>query len=211
MNREVTVGLIGAGVMGADHARLLSGAVAGARVGGIYDVDEARARRVAQDSGARPLIDPLKLIADESIDAVLIASSDPTHEEYVLAAIAAGKPVLCEKPLAPTVAGCQRILDAETAYGRRLVTVGFMRRHDPGYLELKRALDDGDIGAPLVLHCVHRNPTNNPGQPSSNVITNSAVHELDVSRWLLGEEIVEATVHTPARQGRRAAPPTRSC
>ncbi|WP_111132800.1 Gfo/Idh/MocA family protein [Micromonospora deserti] len=195
--RPVTVGLIGAGVMGADHARLLSGSVAGARVGGVCDVDEARARWVVAATGARALSDPFRLIADEDIDAVLVASSDATHEEYVLAAIAAGKPVLCEKPLAPSVEGCQRIVDAETAYGSRLVTVGFMRRYDPGYLELKRALDDAVVGAPLVLHCVHRNPANTPGQPSAAVITNSAVHELDVSRWLLGDEIVEATVHTP--------------
>ncbi|WP_165945606.1 Gfo/Idh/MocA family oxidoreductase [Micromonospora sp. KC606] len=197
--RPVTVGLVGAGVMGADHARLLSGSVSGARVGGVCDVDEARARQVAGATGARLLSDPFALIADDDIDAVLVASSDPTHEAYVLAAIALGKPVLCEKPLAPTVDGCQRIVDAETAFGSRLVTVGFMRRYDPGYLELKRALDDGEIGAPLVLHCVHRNPTNTPGQPSAAVITNSAVHELDVSRWLLGEEVVEATVHTPRR------------
>ncbi|WP_243706083.1 Gfo/Idh/MocA family protein [Micromonospora sp. KC721] len=195
--RPVTVGLIGAGVMGADHARLLSGSVSGARLGGVCDVDETRARRVVEGTGARVLPDPFALIADDDIDAVLVASSDPTHEAYVLAAIAVGKPVLCEKPLAPTVDGCQRIIDAETAYGSRLVTVGFMRRYDPGYVELKQALDDGVIGAPLVLHCVHRNPANSPGQPSAAVITNSAVHELDVSRWLLGEEIVEATVHTP--------------
>ena len=195
---SVRVGIIGAGVMGADHARLLSGAVSGATVAAVCDVDRARAGIVAQASGAaRVVTDPLALIGDPGVDAVLIASSDATHEQYVVASLAAGRPVLCEKPLAPTVQGCRRILDAEQAAGARLVSVGFMRRYDPGYAALKRTLDAGRIGAPLMLHCVHRNPVAPAGLPSAAVITNSAVHELDISRWLLGEEITEVTVHTP--------------
>jgi myo-inositol 2-dehydrogenase/D-chiro-inositol 1-dehydrogenase len=125
----IRVGIIGTGVMGADHARLLTGAVSGATVSAVFDVDRERAATVADASArARVLADPIELIGDGAVDAVLVASSDPTHEEFVLASIAAGKPVLCEKPLAPTVEGCARILDAETAFGSRLVTVGFMRR-----------------------------------------------------------------------------------
>jgi myo-inositol 2-dehydrogenase/D-chiro-inositol 1-dehydrogenase len=192
------VGIIGTGIMGADHARLLSGVISGACVVALSDLDLTRARLVADTSGSpRVLADPLALIAAEDVDAVLIASSDQTHEDYVLACVAVGKPVLCEKPLAPGVDGCERILEAETAHGSRLVSVGFMRRYDPGYTELKRILDDGDVGAPLMLHCVHRNPAAPAGTPSEALITNSAVHELDLSRWLLGEEIVEVTVHTP--------------
>jgi myo-inositol 2-dehydrogenase/D-chiro-inositol 1-dehydrogenase len=147
----------------------------------------------------RVLADPRELVRDGGVDAVLIASTDQTHEEYVLACLAVAKPVLCEKPLAPGVAGCRRILDAETAHGRRLVTVGFMRRYDPGYVDMKQALSSGRIGAPLLLHCVHRNPAAPAGLPSSALITNSAVHELDLSRWLLGEEIASVTVHRPRR------------
>ena len=77
------------------------------------------------------------LIKDDGVDAVLIASNDASHAEFVLAAIAAGKPVLCEKPLAPDVADCERIIAAEQQFGRRLVTVGFMRRFDPGYQALR--------------------------------------------------------------------------
>jgi myo-inositol 2-dehydrogenase/D-chiro-inositol 1-dehydrogenase len=196
----VRVGIIGTGVMGADHARLLHGAVSGASLTALFDVDRERAAVVASGApGARVMADPHDLIRDSEVDAVLVASSDPTHEEFVLASIAAGKPVLCEKPLAPTVDGCQRILDAEARLGARLVSVGFMRRYDPGYVDLKATLDSGRIGVPLVLHCVHRNPTAPQGLPSAAVITNSAVHELDTTRWLLGEEIVAVTVHTPRR------------
>jgi len=192
------VGIIGTGIMGTDHARLLSAAVSGAAVSALFDVDRERARGVADGiPSARVLGDPVELIHDRDVDAVLVASSDPTHEEFVLACIAAGKPVLCEKPLAPSVPGCQRILDAEAAFGSRLVSVGFMRRYDPGYVELKRLLDDGQLGRPLVLHCVHRNPTAPVGLPSATVITNSAIHEIDQARWLLSDEIVAASVHRP--------------
>ncbi|MEN3306130.1 MAG: myo-inositol 2-dehydrogenase / D-chiro-inositol 1-dehydrogenase [Micromonosporaceae bacterium] len=196
----VRVGIIGTGIMGSDHARLLGTAVSGGSLVAVSDVDTSRAAAVAaRHPGVRVLADPLELVRDGGVDAVLIASSDQTHEEYVLACLAAAKPVLCEKPLAPGVAGCRRILDAETAHGRRLVTVGFMRRYDPGYVDMKQALDSGRIGAPLLLHCVHRNPAAPAGLPSAAVITNSAVHELDLTRWLLGEEIASVTVHTPRR------------
>jgi myo-inositol 2-dehydrogenase/D-chiro-inositol 1-dehydrogenase len=204
----VRVGIVGTGVMGTDHARLLGSVISGATLTAVFDVDRARAAQVAENiPSARVLADPLDLIRHDTVDAVLVASSDPTHEEFVLASIAAGKPVLCEKPLAPTVAGCQRILDAEEAFGARLVSVGFMRRYDPGYLDLKDTVDSGRIGAPLMLHCVHRNPAAPAGLPSSMLITGSAVHEIDLARWLLGDEIAAVTVHTP--RSSRAAGSTR--
>ena len=73
-----------------------------------------------------------ELINADDVDAVLVCSWGPTHEEYVLASIAAGKPVFCEKPLATTQEACRRIIDAEVAFGRRLVQVGYMRRYDRG-------------------------------------------------------------------------------
>jgi myo-inositol 2-dehydrogenase / D-chiro-inositol 1-dehydrogenase len=194
----VRVGIIGTGVMGGDHARLLATTVAGAELTLVSDVDLDRAHAVAgAHPGVRVATDPLSVVRD--VDAVLVASSDDTHEEYVLACLAEGKPVLCEKPLSPNVDGCRRIVDAETAGGRRLVTVGFMRRYDPGYLAMKDTFDSGHVGAPLLLHCVHRNPTAPPGLPSSALITNSGVHELDLVRWLLGEEIAWVAVHAPRR------------
>jgi myo-inositol 2-dehydrogenase/D-chiro-inositol 1-dehydrogenase len=194
------IGVIGTGVMGTDHARLLGGVVSGAALVAVFDLDRDRAHAAVQAiPAARVLADPIDLIRDDAVDAVLIASTDQTHEEFVLASIAAGKPVLCEKPLAPTVAGCRRILDAESAFGARLVSVGFMRRYDPGYLAMKSALDEKRIGSPLLLHCTHRNPSAPLGLPSAAVITNSAVHEIDLTRWLLDDEVVAATVHSPRR------------
>jgi myo-inositol 2-dehydrogenase/D-chiro-inositol 1-dehydrogenase len=122
----------------------------------------------------------------------------------VLAALAAGKPVLCEKPLAPDVAGCERIVAAELAVGRRLVSVGFMRRFDPGYRQLKQVLDDGGLGLPLMLHCTHRNEQAPVGVSGELLISGSAVHELDMARWLLADELSRITVHRP--RSRAASP-----
>jgi len=191
----MNIGIIGTGVMGAEHARLLRHEVSGAGVAAVYDVDQARAASVAAATGARALADPHAVIGDPAVDSVLIASNDASHAEFVLACIQAGKPVLCEKPLAPEVPDCERIIAAEVAVGRSLVTVGFMRRFDPGYQALKAGLTAGDLGAALMLHCVHRNQTAPVGLPSSALITGSAVHEFDASRWLLDDEFTRVTAH----------------
>ncbi|MEA2295422.1 MAG: myo-inositol 2-dehydrogenase / D-chiro-inositol 1-dehydrogenase [Solirubrobacteraceae bacterium] len=194
----LAVGVIGTGVMGSTHARTIATAVSGARLAAVSDVDADRAAAVAAGLGCeRVHRDPYALIADPSVDAVLIVSSDATHVDFTLACLEAGKPVLCEKPLAPTAAACLDVVQAESALGRRLVQVGFMRRFDAGYAELKRMLDGGEIGAALMLHCVHRNPSVPPHYTSDMLITSSATHEIDVARWLLGEELVAATVHAP--------------
>src|SRR5262245_9483370 len=100
---SVRVGVIGVGTMGGDHARILVSQVPGATLRALYDADPARARTVADETGAQTIAtDPLDLISDPAIDAVLVSSPDGTHKELALACIASGKPVLCEKPLAPT-------------------------------------------------------------------------------------------------------------
>lgn len=112
----LSVGIVGVGLIGRDHARRLSGLVAGARVTAVADADPARASQVAQAlPGARALDTGHDVIAASDVDAVLVTSSGPTHEEFVLAAIAARKPVFCEKPLAPDPGACLRVIAAEQA------------------------------------------------------------------------------------------------
>jgi myo-inositol 2-dehydrogenase/D-chiro-inositol 1-dehydrogenase len=102
--------------------------------------------------------------------------------------------VLCEKPLAPTIDACLRVLAAEAAKPRRLVQVGFMRRYDNDFRALKATADAGRVGRPLLLHCRHRNATVPPGFTTDMMITDSVVHDIDMTRWLLGQEVVAATV-----------------
>ena len=130
----LNVGVIGVGMIGQDHVRRLTRVLSGARVAALSDVDADRARTVAKDlSGVTVHENGQDVIDDGGVDAVLVTSWGPTHEEFVLAGIAAGKQVFCEKPLATTREACERIIDAEVAAGRRMVMVGFMRRYDDAY------------------------------------------------------------------------------
>jgi myo-inositol 2-dehydrogenase/D-chiro-inositol 1-dehydrogenase len=196
----LNVGVIGVGMIGQDHIRRMTHVVSGARVTAVTDVDLDRAKSVAAAlPSAKALQTGQELIEDAEVDAVVVTSWGPTHEEYVLASIAAGKQVFCEKPLATTREACERILDAEVASGRRHVMVGFMRRYDDGYRAMKATIDSGDIGAPLMFHSGHRNPSV-PGRYTSDMIINdTCVHDVDVARFLLDDEIVAARVLTARR------------
>jgi myo-inositol 2-dehydrogenase/D-chiro-inositol 1-dehydrogenase len=196
----IRVGVIGTGGIGTDHAAKLATTISGSTVSAVTDVNRARAEEVAAGlGGARVADDGLALIRSDDVDAVLITSIGETHAAFTLACLEAGKPVLCEKPLAPTTRECEQILAAEVAGGRRLVIVGYMRRYDPGYQQVKATLDGGTIGEPLMLHNIHRNPTVPESYTSFMTMSDSMIHEVDTSRWLLGEEITAVQVIPPKR------------
>ena len=201
----VRVGVIGVGMIGQDHIRRLTQVIAGAQVVAVTDVDSARAEAVARDlPAARVHASGHEVTDDDHVDAVVVTSWGATHEEYVLGAIAAGKPVFCEKPLATASSACSRIMDAEVAGGQRLVQVGFMRRYDATYRALKAVTHDGSIGAPLLVHCAHRNPSVPDFYTADMSINDTAIHEIDLARWLLEEEITAVSVRTPRRNSRAA-------
>lgn len=190
----LSVGVIGLGVMGAEHLRLLREETGGARVVAICDANAGRAETFAGD--AQVFADPMALIAAKGVDAVVIASPDATHAGLALACIAAGKPALCEKPLAPTAAEALGVVDAEVATGRRLLQIGYMRRFDPAYAEMRDLREAGGLGRPVLLHNIHRNAAAPDWFTGPMAVTNSFVHEIDISRWLLGSELVSAMVHS---------------
>lgn len=201
MTDVLRVGVLGTGAMGASHARTLASWVPAARVTGVYDADTDRAGQVGAGVGAAALDSADALIGSSDVDAVVIASPDPLHAEQVLGCIDAGKPVLCEKPLASDVEGSRRVLDAEDTYarehGRRLVQIGFMRRYDPAFVALRAHVAAGGIGTPRVVHCVHRNVLAHPAQTSDMNVTGSMVHELDSVPWLLDDPVAAITVRSP--------------
>jgi myo-inositol 2-dehydrogenase/D-chiro-inositol 1-dehydrogenase len=196
----LNVGVIGVGMIGQDHIRRLTSVLSGARVVAVTDVDVDLAQRVGSAlTDAKVHASGQDVIGDQNVDAVVVCSWGPTHEEYVLASISTGKPVFCEKPLATTQEACRRIVDAEAALGRRLVQVGYMRRYDPAYRALRDVVHSGDIGLPLMMHCTHRNPSVPGYYTSDSAITDTAVHEIDMVRWMFDEEIVATTVLTPRK------------
>ncbi len=192
------IGVIGTGAIGRDHARRINQVLTGARIVALTDVNvqSAAAVRAEIAPDAELFATGEELIASPSVDAVLVTSWGATHEQYVLAAIAAGKPCFCEKPLATTSEGARRIVDAEAKLGKRLVQVGFMRRYDAGYRLLKQAVDT-QIGAPLMVHAAHRNPTVPDAYVTPMAIHDTLIHEIDVLRWLLNDDYVSAQVVFP--------------
>jgi myo-inositol 2-dehydrogenase/D-chiro-inositol 1-dehydrogenase len=193
------VGIIGTGAIGVEHARRIKERVGGATVVAVTDIDEKRAKEVASSLSARPLSSGEEVIAAKDVDVVMVTSWGPTHEAYVLGAIAAKKPVFCEKPLAATAQGCLKIVDAEVKHGKRLVQVGFMRRYDAGYRALREVLASGKVGEPLLVHCAHRNPTVPDSYTTDMAIVDTAIHEIDVLRWLIDDDYATVQVVYPRK------------
>jgi myo-inositol 2-dehydrogenase/D-chiro-inositol 1-dehydrogenase len=197
---SLRVGVIGAGIMGADHVRTLHRSISGACVQAVADVELPRAEHALASidggDGGWAGADPVALIEDPRIDAVVIASSDATHAEFVGAAVRAGKPVLCEKPLAPDLRQAEELAQA-IGPDAGLVSLGFMRRFDPGYTRLKAAIETQAVGHPLMVHCVSRGVSSAPGTTTETSVTNSLVHELDVVPWLLDSPVVQVSWFGP--------------
>ena len=203
----VRLAIIGAGLMGADHARIVAEDLPGAHLQVVCDMDKARATRVAEALGAEAAFDPEAVIARADVDAVIVASPDFTHAPLSLACIAAGKRVLCEKPLSQSSAECLTVMEAEEAAGAKFVQLGFMRRFDQAYVEMKAALDQGRLGRALMMHNFHRNVATPAADfTGAMAITNSAPHEFDVVRHVLGCEYTAISAYQPKRSDALVAP-----
>jgi len=193
----VRVGVVGAGAMGAAHIETLSRWVPGAQVTRVYDLDQARSKSIAEGVGGFPSDSASDVIRADDVDAVLVTAPDHLHEGLVLECLDAGRPVLCEKPLATSVEGSRRVVDAEVAGAHRLIQVGFNRRFDPAYLALREAVLGGAIGELRAAHCLHRNAHSHPSHTSEGLLVNSMIHEFDCVPWLLDDPLAAVTVFAP--------------
>lgn len=195
MADELHVGVIGCGAIGQEHVQRLTNKLQGATVVGVTDVVPEAAKRAAEVAGgARIFADANALIADSGVDAVVVTTPGFAHKDSVLAAIKAGKPVFCEKPLTFTSTDSREIVGAEKASGKQLVQVGFMRRYDRGYLQVKERLDSGALGKPLLLKCTHRAQSVDDAYTTEMAVTDTLIHEIDCLHWLLGDEWEEVQV-----------------
>ncbi len=195
--KKVRVGVIGCGAIGKTHIERITNKIPNAEVTAVADYFPEASKAVADKYSCTMFATGEEVINSELTDAILIASADPSHAGYVLESIKAGKRVFCEKPLAQKADDCIAIMEAEEEKGRILTQVGFMRRYDPGYVEIKKMIDSGKYGVPLMIHEKHRNAY----QTGSNFETNTAIygvciHEIDISRWLTDDEYISGQVLT---------------
>ena len=174
MDKVLKIGIVGCGAIGKDHCRRIMEKVPGATVVAVSDYVPAAADDLASKYGIRSF--------------VVITSIDPTHHDYVMETLKYKKWCFCEKPLSQNAKDCEDIINRELEIGKRMVQVGFMRRYDRGYAEMKRIIESGEIGRPILIKAAHRNVSQGPGFKTENGVTNVAIHELDICRWLLGEE-----------------------
>ncbi|MDH7808641.1 MULTISPECIES: Gfo/Idh/MocA family oxidoreductase [unclassified Rhizobium] len=202
------IAIIGAGLMGADHAKIVAEDLPGATLQVVCDMNADRARKVAEAYGAHDIDADPERVADRSdVDAVIIASPDFTHAPLSLSCINAGKRVLCEKPLSQSSKECIDIMRAEQVAGSKHIMLGFMRRFDQSYVEMKRTIQDGTLGRALMMHNFHRNVSTPAADfTGAMAITNSAPHEFDVARHVLETEYVSISAFQPKRSDSLVAP-----
>jgi myo-inositol 2-dehydrogenase / D-chiro-inositol 1-dehydrogenase len=195
---DLRIAVLGVGVMGADHVARITSRISGAAVTVVNDYLPEKAAEIAGAvPGARVANDPFDAIAADDVDAVLLATPGTVHEKQLLACLEHRKPVLCEKPLTTEVQTSLEVVRREAELEKPLIQVGFMRRFDPEYQQLKTLVDGGELGQPLVMHCVHRNPAVPPSFNSAMIVKDSLVHEVDVTRFLFGEEIASVQIIKP--------------
>ena len=138
-----------------------------------------------------------EMIQKEDLDAVLISTPHALHCQQFCDCTASGLAIMIEKPLCTTAEDCLEVIDAEVKSGKHLIQLGFMRRYDKGYNEVKAALDSGAYGSPLLLHCTHRNPEVPDSYTTAMAVHDTAIHEIDVTHWLVSDDFASAQVIMP--------------
>jgi inositol 2-dehydrogenase len=189
---RLNVGLIGLGRLGRVYARDLAGRIPETRLVAVADTAATLARDIAAEfEVARSYTDPMALIDDPGVDAIVIVTPTHVHRENVIAAAARKKPTFCEKPPALSLAEVAGMKEAVEKSGM-FFQMGFMRRFDPGYAAAKKQIEAGRIGTPLVFKATSRDPFRpsleyaNPAS-SGGMLLDMGIHDFDLARWFMGD------------------------
>jgi predicted dehydrogenase len=199
--RKLGVGVVGVGEMGRRHAENLRRLVPQAQLVAVADVAAERARQVATELEIENSYGSLEAMLEcKGLDAVVIATPDKFHADAVKAIAAAGKDMLCEKPLALTLADAHELLEAVSQAGVRM-QVGFMRRYDPAYAAAMKRIEAGEIGIPVVFKSIGRDKDGPPlSAYQSNVngmlFYTNTIHDFDLARWMMQDEVSEVHAYT---------------
>lgn len=190
------IALLGTGRMGQVHAEAI--AAAGAKLVAVYDPVSKSAEALAARTGATVSPTAVAAMTEAGVDAVVIATSSDTHTQLVVEAVKTGKPVLCEKPLAPSLAEARKCIEQIGEEAARKVFLGFNRRFDRGHASVREAVQAGKIGRLEQLTITSRDPFPPPLEyvpRSGGLFRDMMIHDFDMARSILGQDPVSLTAH----------------
>jgi myo-inositol 2-dehydrogenase/D-chiro-inositol 1-dehydrogenase len=187
----VRIGIVGLGRLGKRHALNLKASVPGAVVVATASPVEEE-RRWAQNNlpGAGCYASLESLLQHDGLDAVWLVTPTSLHVEQIEKSLLAGKHVFCEKPLSLTLAECDRVLALAAERPQQTVMIGFTRRFDAAYMELKRRIDAGELGSLYRIHFESHDPIDPSGffvkfaPTSGGLFLDCGIHDVDLARWL---------------------------
>lgn len=192
--KEIGIGAVGLGRLGYVHARNIARTVPRAQLIAVCDMQEDLARTTAAELGCKSYTDIHKMLENNDIDAVCIATPTGYHVDPVTAVADAGKPLFCEKPLADNMADTLRLATVIKEAGI-LCQMGFQRRFDPPYAEAKQMIRDGAIGKPVYFCAFSRDPFPPPPwacdpNKGGGLFIDMLLHDFDLARFLMDDEVV---------------------
>jgi scyllo-inositol 2-dehydrogenase (NAD+) len=196
---SLNVGVIGLGRMGSVYARNLAQRVANARLVAVADQKaDLREQFAGELSGVKVYESHRDLLQDKDVEAVVVVTSTSTHKRVVMDAVASGKAIFCEKPMALSLVDAYEMHEA-VRKARVFFQMSFQRRFDAGYLAAKKKVDDGVIGVPVVIACISRDPFRPPleycdPKVSGGLIADMGVHDFDLGRMFMGEVAMVSAV-----------------
>ena len=190
-NKQIRVGLIGAGRIGKIHAESIASQVAAAKLVAVADVDLPAAEALGKQYSLTVSHDPQTILHDTSLDAVLICSPTNAHSSLIVAAAQSGKHIFCEKPIDLSLNRIDAAIAAVERAGVKLM-IGFNRRFDANFSKVKQMIADGHIGDPHILRITSRDPAPPPIsyiQVSGGIFLDLTIHDFDMARFLFGEVV----------------------
>jgi inositol 2-dehydrogenase len=199
--RKLGMGVVGVGEMGRRHAENLRRNVPNAKLVAIADVSAERGQRAAAELEIDHYYGTIDaMLENKDVEAILIATPDRFHAPAVVAAARAGRDILCEKPLALTMADAKAALDAVAQAGVRL-QMGFMRRYDPSYAAAMKRIEAGEIGTPVIFKSVGRDKDQPPiaayeSGVNGMIFYTNTIHDFDLARWLMRDEVMNVHAFT---------------
>lgn len=191
---RLNVGVIGAGMIGKVHAEHLAFRIPETNLVSIADINQQAVQELADRLRvSKAVSDYHEVLNDPNVDAVAICSSTNTHATIISEAALAGKHIFCEKPISYDLKKIDDALALVEKTGVKL-QIGFNRRFDPNFARVKKAIMDGTIGEPHLLHIISRDPeppTAEYCKTSGGIFMDMTIHDFDMARYLVGKEVEE--------------------